>query len=144
MPGHSRISASSDASDTPRRRPIIYTQDACLRHRNIATGDNKNTLERPERLYAVNVGVAAIYARLEEARLAVEETDAPLTIVRSTATMESIPEHPAACTVLHIEREDGSTYAKVLEEWCKQSQKKITRREREVPPEFEHDLYRGH
>ena len=144
MSGRPRISTSSEASDRPRRRPIIYTQDACLRHRSIATGSNEGILERPQRLYAVNAGVAAIYARLEEARVAEDETDAPLTIVRSTATVESIPEHPAACTVLHIKREDSSTYTEKLEEWCKQSRKKITRCEREVPSEFEPDLYRGH
>ncbi|EKM52217.1 uncharacterized protein PHACADRAFT_164147 [Phanerochaete carnosa HHB-10118-sp] len=132
------------------RRAIVYTQDACLTHRNIAIGDDKSRLERPERLYAVNVGVGAIYARLEEAaghsssrsgRVSEDDDHGPFTIVRSTETIQDIPERSAACTVLHIKPEDGPTYAQVLEEWCKQSRQRIMHRERELLYEFEEDLY---
>lgn len=44
----------------------IYLQKACLQHRYIRTRDNSHIVERPERLRAVNVGLAASIARLEE------------------------------------------------------------------------------
>ncbi|GJE96971.1 arginase/deacetylase [Phanerochaete sordida] len=142
--GSSRVAAQEGFQ---KRRPIVYTQDACLMHTNIAPGGAKRSLERPERLYAVNAGVAAIYSRLEEAGATAsssstdEDDNAPFTIVRSTATIENIPEHPAACTVLHIKSEDGPTYAQVLEDWSQQSRQMIAHRQRELPPHLEQDLY---
>lgn len=147
------MTARQSSTDPVRRRAIVYTQDGCLTHRNISKGGAKHSLERPERLYAVNAGVAAIYARLEDAASqdasrsgsvdagSADAAEAPFTIVRSTARIHSIAEHPAACTVLHIKPEDGPTYAQVLEEWCKLSRQRITHGERELPPEFEQDLY---
>lgn len=44
----------------------IYLQKACLQHRYIRTRDSSHIVERPERLRAVNVGIAAAVARLEE------------------------------------------------------------------------------
>ena len=53
----------------------IYLQKACLQHRYIRTRDNSHIVERPERLRAVNIGLAAAVARLEER--APETTAAP-------------------------------------------------------------------
>lgn len=44
----------------------VYLQDACLQHRYIRSRDTSNIVERPERLRAVKVGLAAAIARLEE------------------------------------------------------------------------------
>ncbi|KAI0754836.1 Arginase/deacetylase [Daedaleopsis nitida] len=44
----------------------IYLQKACLKHKYIRTRDNSHIVERPERLRAINVGLAAAVARLEE------------------------------------------------------------------------------
>ncbi|RPD62553.1 Arginase/deacetylase [Lentinus tigrinus ALCF2SS1-7] len=44
----------------------IYLQKACLQHRYIRTRDNSHIVERPERLRAINVGLAASIARMEE------------------------------------------------------------------------------
>ena len=144
-------------------RVIAFTQDACLQHRNISSGGPKNSLERPERLQAVNVGLGAIYSRLEEATSTCRtETKtktrrstksdskpshpiAPFTIVRSTASLGEIPLHPAARDVLHIKTEEDEervlTYAETLELWCKESRQKIAHGRRELPDHFEADLY---
>ncbi|KAI0372304.1 Arginase/deacetylase [Pilatotrama ljubarskyi] len=47
-------------------RTAVFLQKACLQHRYIRTRDNSHIVERPERLRAVNVGLAAAVARLEE------------------------------------------------------------------------------
>ncbi|KAI0769127.1 Arginase/deacetylase [Trametes elegans] len=44
----------------------IFLQKSCLQHRYIRTRDQSHIVERPERLRAVNVGLAAAIARLEE------------------------------------------------------------------------------
>ena len=149
-------------SSTKVGRAIAYTQDACLQHRNIAVGGAKRSLERPERLQAVNVGIAAIYARLEEAAASRqpaqkaktrktaksigEISPTPFAIVRSTKSLVEIPSHPAARDVLHIKTEDDEeralTYAETLALWCKESRQKIVQRQRELPKELEADLYR--
>lgn len=41
----------------------VYLQDACLRHQYIRSKDLSNIVERPERLRAVNVGIATVMAR---------------------------------------------------------------------------------
>ena len=143
-------------------RAVAFTQDACLQHRNITAGGAKTSLERPERLQAVNVGFAAIYSRIEEAistrqattkgktRRSVksssrEDSAIPFTIVRSTKSLDEIPLHPAARAVLHIKSEDNErkpTYAETLQLWCKESRQKIVQGKREIPDGLEADLYR--
>ncbi|KAI0647911.1 Arginase/deacetylase [Trametes meyenii] len=44
----------------------VFFQKSCTQHRYIRTRDNSHIVERPERLRAVNVGLAAAIARLEE------------------------------------------------------------------------------
>ena len=44
----------------------IYVQEACLKHQYIRSKDLSNIVERPERLRAVNVGIAAVLARTSE------------------------------------------------------------------------------
>lgn len=57
----------------------VFLQKACLQHRYIRSRDNSNIVERPERLRAVNVGLAAAVARLEERTvpIAIQGTSPP-------------------------------------------------------------------
>lgn len=43
----------------------VYVQQACVKHRFIRSKDTANIVERPERLRAVHVGIAAAIAHLE-------------------------------------------------------------------------------
>lgn len=58
----------------------VFLQKACLQHRYIRSRDNSNIVERPERLRAVHVGLAAAVARLEEhaGPIANEDTALPI------------------------------------------------------------------
>ncbi|TBU48589.1 Arginase/deacetylase [Dichomitus squalens] len=47
-------------------RTAVFLQKACLQHRYIRSRDSSNIVERPERLRAINIGLAAAIARLEE------------------------------------------------------------------------------
>ncbi|KAI0313788.1 Arginase/deacetylase [Amylostereum chailletii] len=85
-------SSSSTAASTSYKGPqshhmaftTVFLQDACLQHRFIRSRDTSTIVERPERLRAVKIGLAAAIARLEEvypaaahsAAVKTEETDA--------------------------------------------------------------------
>ncbi|KAI0079527.1 Arginase/deacetylase [Panus rudis PR-1116 ss-1] len=49
--------------------PHIYLQAACLKHQYIRSKDTSHIVERPERLRAVNIGIAAGLSRLAEGSL---------------------------------------------------------------------------
>lgn len=49
----------------PIKETAIFVQDACLQHRFIRSRDTSAIVERPERLRAVNIGLAAAMAHLE-------------------------------------------------------------------------------
>jgi histone deacetylase HOS3 len=49
----------------PRRHVAVFIQDACLQHQYIRSKDLSSIVERPERLRAVKIGIAAAIARLE-------------------------------------------------------------------------------
>jgi histone deacetylase HOS3 len=49
------------------KKASAFFQNACLQHRFIRSKDTSNIVERPERLRAVSIGLAAAIARLEEA-----------------------------------------------------------------------------
>ncbi|BGP04539.1 histone deacetylase [Rhodotorula toruloides] len=60
-------SSPSVAPPAPRRpRTAVILQPACANHRYIRNTDIGTIVERPERLRAVKVGIAAAWARLEE------------------------------------------------------------------------------
>lgn len=48
------------------KQSAIFLQKACIQHRYIRNQDLSNVVERPERLRAVNIGLAAAVAHLEE------------------------------------------------------------------------------
>lgn len=64
----------------------VYLQKACLQHRYIRSRDNSNIVERPERLRAVNIGLAAAVARLEE------RVPATSTLPRVPASNSAVPQ----------------------------------------------------
>jgi histone deacetylase HOS3 len=47
-------------------KTVVFLQDACFRHRYIRSRETSAHVERPERLHAVKLGLAAAIARLEE------------------------------------------------------------------------------
>ncbi|KAI0927007.1 hypothetical protein AcW1_007629 [Taiwanofungus camphoratus] len=61
------MSAPPLATLRSSERTAVFLQKSCLHHRYIRSRDTSNIVERPERLRAVNVGLAAAVARLEDA-----------------------------------------------------------------------------
>ncbi|KAI0685400.1 histone deacetylase domain-containing protein [Cytidiella melzeri] len=130
-------------------RPTVFLQEACLLHKWIRTRDRSNVYERPERLRAVNAGLAAAYAQLEYAATARVDTDSlerkkawrPFDVVRSSATLD-ISTHPAAAYI-HGQLVDGaaSSYGTHLKSWCQRSKEEIARSGSEISDMYEQDLY---
>jgi len=61
--------SKEDVKDNTRghlNKTAIFIQNACLQHQYIRSKDLSNIVERPERLRAVNIGLAAAVARLGE------------------------------------------------------------------------------
>ena len=52
------------------KRSGIFVQNACLHHKYIRTKDLSTIFERPERLRAINIGLSAATARLQQLFLA--------------------------------------------------------------------------
>jgi histone deacetylase HOS3 len=61
------VESTLGSRDVQRQpRTAVYFQDLCYRHRYIRSRDNSLIFERPERLRAVKVGLAAALSRLED------------------------------------------------------------------------------
>jgi histone deacetylase HOS3 len=55
------------ANDTAQQgRCGVFIQDACYEHQYIRSKDQSLIVERPERVYAVKIGIAGAIARLEQ------------------------------------------------------------------------------
>lgn len=134
--------------------PRIYLQDTCLKHKFIRSKENGDVYERPERIRAVNIGVAALYARLESAnpglvnhgdksKSSSSTINGPLTIVRSSASLD-MRVHKASLAVHSGEDPDGTQWclADDIDEWCVQSLQQIQHNKSEIPEKYEQDLYR--
>ena len=134
--------------------PRIYLQDTCLKHRFIRSKETSDVYERPERIRAINIAIAAIYARLEianpglvthgdKSKVSKSMINGPLTIVRSAATLD-MRVHKASIAVHSGEEPDGTQWflADDIEEWCVRSIKKIQQNQSEIPEKLEQDLYR--
>ncbi|KAJ7456771.1 Arginase/deacetylase [Mycena galericulata] len=160
------MASESDALGTvpPTATPAIFLQDACFQHRYIRSRDTSTIVERPERLRAVTVGLAAAISRLEGVaaagkpadpddlaaqlgRLNIESasgdtlkrTDPPVLIVQSSASVDILG-HPA---VKYVHGDvDGDVYLENLVGWMKDSKDKIEKGESEIPPNLSQgDLY---
>jgi len=153
------------AGPSTSKNTAIFVQNACLQHRYIRSKDISNIVERPERLRAVNIGLSAAIARLEQVFQATDattksETEAdpndlaevmnrlnisagsvssPVTIVQSEATVD-IMNHPAVKFVHgDVERD---IYLENLKNWAKESVDKIGNGESEIPQGYaQGDLY---
>lgn len=64
---------SPPPSNTHSRRTAIFIQDECLKHRFIRSRDTSGIVERPERLHALKLGLAAAISRIEDTELAINE-----------------------------------------------------------------------
>ena len=71
------------------KKSAIFIQNACLQHRYIRSKDTSNIFERPERLRAVNIGLSAAIARLEE--LSNSTTTPELTSTSESSNKEPDP-----------------------------------------------------
>ncbi|CDO69860.1 hypothetical protein BN946_scf184884.g19 [Trametes cinnabarina] len=149
------------------QKTTVFLPKACLQHRYIRTRDTSHIVERPERLRAVNVGLAAATARLEESadsnsgpfktEGADELTEAlgklqlsgssraqpldkvPVTFVHSDASLDLL-NHPAVKFV-HGDIEHN-VYLENLKTWAKDSQEKVNKGESEIPDGYSQgDLY---
>lgn len=148
----------------------IYLQDDCLKHRFIRSRDTSGIVERPERLRAVKVGLAAAIARIEEAEGALKPSAADVSVddelaaalgkmeiaasdtglirsrnislTRSTATVDLL--NHAAVKYVHGDI-DGDVYLQNLKIWARDSEDNITKKGSEIPEGMPPlDLYRAY
>lgn len=134
-----------------RDRPSVYLQHTCLRHRYIRTKDLDGVWERPERLRAINVGVAALYARLEEANGLINfepklgmgpPPEAPFVIMQQAVKFDETCRK--AFRYVHSgHEEDGAAWDLSVDvaKWCLDSKARIAREGSEIPEPYEQDLY---
>lgn len=145
----------------------IFLQNACIQHRYIRNQDLSNIVERPERLRAVNIGLAAAVARLE-ALMNPESVEDPndlaaalgkmnfaesstqskdesgsgtwkVPIIKSEAKVDIL--HNAAVKFVHGDI-DGDVYLETLQKWVRESAEKISQGESEIPEGYSQgDLY---
>ncbi|KAG2155852.1 arginase deacetylase [Suillus bovinus] len=136
----------------------IYFQDDCLNHRFIRSRDTSSIVERPERLRAVKIGLAAAIARIEEAEGVLKPSDTDISVedelaaalgnmdiatsdgglirarsisvTRSTATVDLLDN--AAVKYVHGDI-DGDVYLQTLKAWARDSEDNITKKGSEMP-----------
>lgn len=151
------------ASHLQFKKSGIFVQNSCLQHRYIRSKDLSNIVERPERLRAVNIGLASAIARLEDLfsekasnlttslsgndlaeelnRLSLKQeiSRSPVSVVNSDASVDLF-KHPAV-KFIHgdIERD---VYLENLVTWARDSVEKIRKQGSEIPDSYSQgDLY---
>ena len=65
------IPSPSSSPNVHGKRTAIFIQDECFKHRFIRSRDTSGIFERPERLHAVKLGLAAAISRIEDAESAI-------------------------------------------------------------------------
>jgi histone deacetylase HOS3 len=150
---------ASSTSTHPTKETAVFLQDICLQHHFIRSRDTSAIVEKPERLRAVNVGLAAAIAHLEELLAAAKDLaaalgrmnlaaqgidsldlSAPVSIIKSTASVDMF-NHPAV-KFIHGDV-DGDVYLENLRVWARDSHDKILKGESEIPEGLSQgDLYR--
>ncbi|KAK0186113.1 histone deacetylase complex protein [Armillaria mellea] len=134
----------------------VFIQDACYQHQYIRSKDTSLIVERPERLRAVKLGVAAAISRipsdiandgdpddlvaaLSRLDIAKEAGTDKVEIIRSTASID-ILHHPAVKFV-HGDV-DRDIYMPKIKSWADESRDKIAKGESEIPEGYSQgDLY---
>ncbi|KAJ6544597.1 Arginase/deacetylase [Mycena vulgaris] len=151
-------------------KPAIFLQDACFQHRYMRSRDKSAIVERPERLRAVTIGLAAAISRLEGVATANEGIGNPKPLdpddlvaqlgrlnIESSVAASLQPSHPPVSVVqssasADILRHpavkyvhgdiDGDVYLENLIAWAKASRENIAKGESEIPANLSQgDLY---
>ena len=78
------IPSLSPSPNVYGKRTGIFIQDECLGHRFIRSRDTSGIVERPERLHAVKLGLAAAISRIEDAESAINDHKSELAPVAGT------------------------------------------------------------
>jgi histone deacetylase HOS3 len=151
------------------RNSAIFIQDVCYKHKFIRSRDTSTVVERPERVRAVKVGLAAALARLEEvdstpSSVSSKPSDdpdilaaalnkmnldgssttrlstyGPITVIHSSASMPLLGSE--AVKFVHGDIE-GDVYLENICKWAAESTEKIGRGESEIPEGLpQGDLY---
>ncbi|KAG5221202.1 Arginase/deacetylase [Salix suchowensis] len=150
---------------SPEQRPTIFLQNACYEHQYIRSKDSSLIVERPERLRAVILGLAAAIARLGDysdalvapgkpddsdasdladalSRIDINRSstrDEPVNTIRSSASVQ-LMNNPAV-KFIHGDI-DGDKYLENLTLWIKESRAKIANDQSEIPDGLSQgDLY---
>ncbi|KLO03970.1 hypothetical protein SCHPADRAFT_948126 [Schizopora paradoxa] len=141
-----------DQQKTSTKPPMtaVYLQDACYKHRYMRTNDHSNIVERPERLRAVKIGLAAAIARLEELSDSTAkpetkegEDDTGKDLAAALEKLDLLQDNAPAATVVNIIKSsasidllnneaikfvhgdiDGDVYLENLIDWAKSSMEK--------------------
>ncbi|KAH8826523.1 Arginase/deacetylase [Flagelloscypha sp. PMI_526] len=142
----------------------VFLQDQCYKHAWIRTTNASHIFERPERLRAVKLGLAAAIAHielellsphvarsipsttadeltsaLENMKIAVAVSDLPVNVVLSSASLDLLTS--PAVKFVHGDIE-GDVYLENLIKWAKESRERISNGESEIPVGFNQgDLY---
>jgi histone deacetylase HOS3 len=150
---------------------LVFLQDACLDHQYIRSRDTSHIVERPERVRAVKVGLAATVSRLEDStssspRQPTEEATSHLAksadpddLIAALDRMKldtkteiplQIIQSSATVDILSDPAVkfvhgdvDGDVYLENLTEWVAASHDKIANDKSEIPANLpQNDLYR--
>jgi histone deacetylase HOS3 len=77
---------------TQQGRCGIFIQDACYEHQYIRSKDQSLIVERPERVYAVKIGIAGAIARLEQSFNSVGQPSLPAKSSTSGTSTDALVE----------------------------------------------------
>lgn len=156
---------------TDEKNTGVFVQNSCLQHRYIRSKDLSTIVERPERLRAVNIGLSAAIARLEELFLAEGTATAQSHLVKDETTQndliedmtklslsQSFPKSSSPVTITNSQATvdilnhpavkfihgdiERDVYLENLRKWATESVEKIKKGESEIPDNFfQGDLY---
>ncbi|KAF8120660.1 histone deacetylase domain-containing protein [Boletus edulis] len=96
--------SQSPTGNVHAKRTAIFIQDECLKHRFIRSRDDSGIFERPERLHAVKLGLAAAISRIEDAEFAINRARKP---ERASATGADEGDLAAALARMAIAPNEG-------------------------------------
>lgn len=155
--------AASATSTHPTKETAVFLQDICFQHHFIRSRDTSAIVEKPERLRAVNVGLAAAIAHLEESLAATKvelkytlptassSDDLAVALGRMNLAAQGIDPLESSSPVSIIKSAasvdmfnhpavkfihgdvDGDVYLENLRAWARDSRDKILKGESEIP-----------
>jgi len=152
---------------SPRTKHVspvtIILQEKCFLHKYIRERDASGIVERPERLRAVSIGLAAAIARLEDEvppSLPREPDDLTRAMSQMSIAHSSITISPQICQIIHSDAildlvshpamkyihanatTPEANYLTKLKSWAAQSEEKIQNGTSEIPNDLaQGDLY---